>query len=417
MLCFLLLAQLKPAIRIQEPFPSPDQIWLIGAALIGLWLFAIGASVGSFINVVVYRLPAGLNLSSPGSRCPRCLHPIRLQHNVPIIGWMLLRGRCADCQLPISPRYPLVELLLGTIFLLVGGIELIGNGVNLPRPSAEFSRAVLSTQEAQALGAAATLHLVLLATLVCAAIIEHDGQVIPKRLAFPVIALAFGVSLVWPAVHPIAALQSVFSSPEFTRLSPEIRDSLQSPWLDIILGGFAGVLAVAATMAAIGSRRWLQQRYGGVLTLLWIAVGMVFGWQLVPFLLFSWAVVQIVVPKQDMSRDLRPILDLTTVVLLSLLMWRIIANYPRLLEPIPYAYPIAYGSLTLIAIGLLFVAARRLPLAYEYPQPVVDEAFLPTPLVATTDSASPESTSSDEIATTIEDDSLSTSDSDEPTQP
>jgi prepilin signal peptidase PulO-like enzyme (type II secretory pathway) len=413
MLCFLLLAQLKPAIRIQEPFPSPDQIWLIGAALIGLWLFAIGASVGSFINVVVYRLPAGLNLSSPGSRCPRCLHPIRLQHNVPIVGWLLLRGRCADCQLPISPRYPLVELLLGTVFLLVGGIELIGNGVNLPRPSAEFSRPVLSTQEPQALGAAVTMHLVLLATLVCAALIEHDGQIIPKRIALPVIALAIGVSLVWPAVHPIAALELVFSIPKFTRLSPEIRQPLQSPWLDIILGGIAGVLAVAAMMAAIGSRRWLELRYGGVLTMLWIAVGMVFGWQLVPFLLFSWAVVQIVVPKRDMSRDLRPILDLTTVVLLSLLIWRIVANYPQLLEPLPYAHPIAYGSLTLLAIGLLFVAARRLPLEYEYPQPVVDEAFLPTPPpVATAEPAT-----SSEPATTIEDDSLSNSDSDEPKQP
>jgi leader peptidase (prepilin peptidase)/N-methyltransferase len=404
MFCFLLLAELK-SLRIQEPFPSPEQIWAIGASLFALWLFAMGASVGSFINVVVYRLPAGLNLSSPGSRCPRCLHPIRLQHNLPIIGWLMLRGRCADCQLPISPRYPLVELLLGSIFLLVGGIELIGNGVNLPRPSAELARPVLNTQEPRALGAATTLHLVLLATLVCAALIEHDGQRIPKRVALPVIALAIAVSLIWPTVHPIAALEISFS-----KLPAEISRPLQSPWLDIILGGFAGVLAVAAMQAAIGSRQWFARRYGGVLTLLWIAVGMVFGWQLMPLILFSWAAVQIIALKSDVSTGLRPIFDLTTVVLLSLLIWRIIANYPRLLEPLPYAHPLAYGSLTVVAIGLLFVAAWRFPLDYSFPEPVVDEAFLPTPPASAV-------TTADDSATTINDGSLSSPDIDEPKQP
>lgn len=411
MLCFLLLAELKP-LRVQEPFPSPEQIWAIGAALVALWLFAMGASVGSFINVVVYRLPAGLNLSSPGSRCPRCLHPIRLQHNLPILGWLLLRGRCADCQLPISPRYPLVELLLGTIFLLVGGLELIGNAVNLPRASLDFPRPTLTIQEPWALGGAVTLHLVLLSSLVCAALIEHDGQRIPKRVAFPVIVIAIIVSLLWPAVHPIMALESVFSLREFSRLPPEISSPLQSPWLDIILGGFAGVLAVAAMKSAIGSRRWLEQRYGGVLTLLWMAVGMVFGWQLMPLLLLAWAGLQILWPKNELRCQLRPMFDLTIVVLIALLSWRIVAQYPRLFEPLPYAQPIAYGSLTVVAIGMLLAAAWRLPLEYEFPQPVVDEAFLPTPI----DTAEP--TAPHEQATTMNDELLSqNSVIDEPKQP
>jgi prepilin signal peptidase PulO-like enzyme (type II secretory pathway) len=411
MFCFLLLAELK-SLRIQEPFPSPEQIWAIGASLFALWLFAMGASVGSFINVVVYRLPAGLNLSSPGSRCPRCLHPIRLQHNLPILGWLMLRGRCADCQLPISPRYPLVELLLGTIFLLVGGIELIGNGVNLPRPSAELARPVLNTQEPRALGAATALHLVLLATLVCAALIEYDGQRIPKRVALPVIALAIAVSLIWPAVHPIAALELVFSRTEFTRLPPEVSRPLQSPWLDIVCGSCAGLLAAAAMKFAIGPRRWLAERYGGVMTLLWIAVGMVFGWQLMPLLLISWAARQLTSPRHELSRHLRPIFDLTLEVLIALLMWRLLVEVARLPDPVPYTHALAYyGLATLLAVIFSFFAAWQLPLHYEIPQPIVDEAFLPTPVPAA------EVTATDEMATTMGNDPLSSSDIDEPKQP
>jgi leader peptidase (prepilin peptidase)/N-methyltransferase len=69
-----------------------------------------GAVIGSFLNVVVHRLPAGASLVSPGSRCPRCGAPIRPWHNITVLGWLMLRGRCHDCREAISPRYPLVEL-------------------------------------------------------------------------------------------------------------------------------------------------------------------------------------------------------------------------------------------------------------------------------------------------------------------
>ncbi|HTZ43036.1 MAG TPA: prepilin peptidase [Jatrophihabitans sp.] len=77
----------------------------------------LGLAVGSFLNVVIHRVPAELSLSSPPSRCPACEQRIRARHNVPLLGWLLLRGRCADCRAPISPRYPLVEL--GTALLFV----------------------------------------------------------------------------------------------------------------------------------------------------------------------------------------------------------------------------------------------------------------------------------------------------------
>ncbi|MGY1779229.1 prepilin peptidase [Geodermatophilus sp. SYSU D01036] len=78
-----------------------------------------GLAIGSFLNVVVHRVPAGLSVVAPPSRCPVCENPIRARHNVPVLGWLVLRGRCADCGTPIAPRYPLVELLTGVLFVLV----------------------------------------------------------------------------------------------------------------------------------------------------------------------------------------------------------------------------------------------------------------------------------------------------------
>lgn len=79
----------------------------------------LGLVVGSFLNVVVYRVPRGRSVVRPVSACPHCGRPIRRRHNVPVLGWLVLRGRCADCSAPISVRYPLVELATGGLFLVL----------------------------------------------------------------------------------------------------------------------------------------------------------------------------------------------------------------------------------------------------------------------------------------------------------
>jgi leader peptidase (prepilin peptidase)/N-methyltransferase len=91
---------------------TPLAVW---ATLLGL----LGLAVGSFLNVVIYRVPAGVSVVRPASRCPTCQSEIRNRHNLPVLGWLVLRGRCADCSTPISARYPLVEFVTGTLFVLV----------------------------------------------------------------------------------------------------------------------------------------------------------------------------------------------------------------------------------------------------------------------------------------------------------
>jgi leader peptidase (prepilin peptidase)/N-methyltransferase len=79
----------------------------------------LGLIAGSFINVVAHRVPAEASVVRPRSACPSCGHEIRNRDNIPVLSWLLLRGRCRDCQEPISVRYPLVELLTAVLFALV----------------------------------------------------------------------------------------------------------------------------------------------------------------------------------------------------------------------------------------------------------------------------------------------------------
>jgi leader peptidase (prepilin peptidase)/N-methyltransferase len=88
-------------------------------ALLAL-LLVLGLAIGSFLNVVVHRVPRGESVVSPPSACPRCEQPIRPRDNLPVLGWLLLRGRCRDCREPISRRYPLVEAACGALFVVMG---------------------------------------------------------------------------------------------------------------------------------------------------------------------------------------------------------------------------------------------------------------------------------------------------------
>jgi leader peptidase (prepilin peptidase) / N-methyltransferase len=87
-------------------------------AVIPFFFFLFGICIGSFLNVCISRIPEALSIVSPGSRCPRCLKPIKAYDNVPILGWLWLRGKCRNCHLPISPMYPIVEFLTGAFFVL-----------------------------------------------------------------------------------------------------------------------------------------------------------------------------------------------------------------------------------------------------------------------------------------------------------
>lgn len=92
---------------------------ILAIALPASVVFVFGSCIGSFLNVVIYRLPANLSIVYPPSRCPQCQHQLSATENVPILGWLRLKGRCSYCKTKISFRYPLIEAVTGIVFLLV----------------------------------------------------------------------------------------------------------------------------------------------------------------------------------------------------------------------------------------------------------------------------------------------------------
>lgn len=97
----------------------PDAVLLLYALVPGL-------CVGSFLNVVIYRLPLGQSLVSPGSRCTKCGYHLRWYDNVPVLSWALLGGRCRQCRTAISIQYPVVEIVTGLLFVLVAWLTPVG---------------------------------------------------------------------------------------------------------------------------------------------------------------------------------------------------------------------------------------------------------------------------------------------------
>lgn len=137
-----------------------------------VFAFILGAVVGSFLNVCIYRIPAEKSIVSPPSSCPACGHPIRWYENIPMVSYLLLRGRCSSCQIRISPRYPAVEALTGGLFALT------------------FFYFGFST--------ATMVYLIFVAALVVITFIDLDHQIIPDVISLPGILVGFAGSFFVP---------------------------------------------------------------------------------------------------------------------------------------------------------------------------------------------------------------------------
>lgn len=177
----------EPPVHGRFVWPRPREAVQIRmmTALSAAWLFFFGACVGSFLNVVVWRLPRRESLIWRASRCPRCGAGIRPTDNVPVFGWLKLRGRCRNCQAPISARYPLVELFAGALFLAIAIPELFYGGANLPVPmSFHPRRSLLLIFEVGApIAAVYAYHCLLPSVLLSWTLIHRDREPIPAGYA------------------------------------------------------------------------------------------------------------------------------------------------------------------------------------------------------------------------------------------
>ena len=200
--------------------------------IFAIFAFALGAAVGSFLNVCIYRLPAGESVVSPPSRCPGCGSKIRPWDNIPVLSWLLLRGRCRACGGRISARYPLVELLNGlltlALFLKFG-------------PTPTF-----------------LVLFVFCSALVAITFIDLDHQIIPDAISLPGIVVGFACSFFLPWL------------------------GWKSSLIGIVAGG--GSLLLVAWLYELFAKK--EGMGGGDVKLL-AMMGAFLGWRAVPFIIFA----------------------------------------------------------------------------------------------------------------------------------
>ena len=187
------------------------------------WLFMLGASVGSFLNVVVYRLPRGMSLLRPASRCPACGAPIVPRDNLPIVGWLLLAGRCRACGQTISARYPMVELWVAVLFAALAWWGPFSGGRNFPVSPERVQGAGLRVPGAEGLSppfwppgytppmspaelwGVYAYHVGLLCCLIAAGLTEYDGQRFSRRLGLLALTVGLAAPLLWPVLRPVGS--------------------------------------------------------------------------------------------------------------------------------------------------------------------------------------------------------------------
>lgn len=151
-----------------------------------LCFFMFGCMVGSFLNVCIHRMPLGLSIVTPPSHCPHCKYSIPWYLNIPLVTWLVLRGRCKNCGAPISPRYFIVELLTGIAFL---GCWLKFGDHTHPLSSIPL----------------ALVYAVFVAGLIVATFIDFEHFIIPDEITFGGIVVGLILSLILPQLHDVTS--------------------------------------------------------------------------------------------------------------------------------------------------------------------------------------------------------------------
>lgn len=248
-----------------------------GEAFVTLCFFILGANIGSFLNVVAWRMPRGQSIATGDSRCPGCGAGISRRDNIPILGWLWLGGRCRNCHSAIAGRYPKVEALTGGIFLTYFFLQLISGGATLPLRTINLYRGVLWTvmfAKWDLIGLY-LFHCFMLASVVAAVLIMHDGFRLPRRLQLVTLAIAAISPQFFPTLLLIPALPAI----------PTGHHPMAHPLLATLQFSLAGLMAGVAGGLLFW---WISQRtrmpYERILPagdLLWMfaLVGAVVGWQ------------------------------------------------------------------------------------------------------------------------------------------
>lgn len=217
---------------------SPSQAET-AARIVLVMAFLFGANVGSFLNVVAHRVPLGLSVVRPRSRCPACRTPVRAVDNVPIFSWLLLRGRCRGCKGAISIRYPAVEALTGAIAAYTVLVLVLRSGAPAGDPSPWIHAGVV---------------FVVTAALLAAALIDIDHQILPDAITIP----GMWVAPVLAALLPELVLGPEAVVPSWLPESLPVRVAAAA----VSVAGIAAGAGTIWALGEVGSRAFGKEAMG-----------------------------------------------------------------------------------------------------------------------------------------------------------
>lgn len=230
--------------------------------LAAIFVAALGAIIGSFLNVVIFRLPREESIVFPNSRCPQCATAIRAYDNIPVLSYLILRGRCRTCGIHIAARYPAVEALTGLLFVAVFLHDVIGR--NGPTPALAFDLALVSA----------------LVTLI---FIDAEHMILPNAITYPGIVFALVARLVLPFLMGANAFDDLGSVARISFMSGS------PPWALSMVGAILGALAGGGFLWLMG---WLWEKLRGVEAMglgdvkMMFMVGAYLGWRLTVLTIF-----------------------------------------------------------------------------------------------------------------------------------
>lgn len=242
-----------------------------------IFIFILGAAIGSFLNVVIYRVPHEQSIIYPNSACPNCQKPIKPYDNIPILSWLVLGGKCRNCQNPISPRYLFVELLTGLLFLIV--YWSVGLNAFLP------------------------VVLAFVAAIVSLAFIDAEHKILPNVITYPLLVFALLVRIIFPLF---------FGANFFSDFNLFPLNQMQDfpVWAISLIGAALGAIVGGGFLWLVGAI-WKKLRGVDAMGLgdvkMMFAVGALLGWRLTLLSIFlgafSGAAIGIFVIARQKEKD------------------------------------------------------------------------------------------------------------------
>ncbi len=244
-----------------------------------IFIFVFGAAVGSFLNVVIHRVPNKESIIFPNSACPSCKNSIKPYDNIPILSWLILRGRCRNCKNPISPRYPAVELLTALLFALV--FWQIGLNIFLP------------------------IALIFVAAIIALIFIDAENMILPNVITYPLLIFALFIRLIFPLVFNVTHFADF-------KVFPLNQMGNYPVWVTSLSGAILGGFVGGGSLWLVGE---IWKRLRGVEAMglgdvkMMFGVGALLGWQLSLLSIFlgafSGAIIGIFLISRQKDKDMQ----------------------------------------------------------------------------------------------------------------